>query len=424
MLTATKITELKRQRSQYISQAREVWTRGTQKAAGPSAEDRQDFDRLMRLADETKEQYARHEQLEAAERSLTPAERSNARRAMLVRRHPDYSPMVNESIEYRGLQSYRELFNRWMTGDRLVASDLPAEFRDTLLGTDTKGGFLATPVRIADEYVATVTNTTFVRQIATVIDLPEGKSLGAPQVSGRMANATWSSEIQANTEDTSITLGRRDLTPNLLPKFAKASIRVISASEKVQDFLYSEMAYSHGVTEEAAYMTGDGSGKPLGVFIASANGIPTGRDISTGNTTTAIGLQNLYEMKYGLKVQYRNDPSCRWVFGRTAMKAIMQLQDSSLRPVFQEAKEFGEPDRILGIPVAETEYAPSTFTTGLYVGLLGAFRYYWIVEAPNAFSIQRLIERYSDTNEIGYIARRWVDAAPVCAEAFVRSKLA
>ena len=38
--------------------------------------------------------------------------------------------------------------------------------------------------------------------------------------------------------------------------------------------------------------------------------------------------------------------------------------------------------------------------------------------------IQRLVELYAGTNEVGFIGRRWVDGSPVLEEAFSRLKLA
>ena len=70
-----------------------------------------------------------------------------------------------------------------------------------------------------------------------------------------------------------------------------------------------------------------------------------------------------------------------------------------------------------------SEYAPSTFTTGLYVAVLGNFEYYWIVELMD-MAIQRLVELYAATGEVGFIARRWVDGSPLLDEAFARVKLA
>ena len=38
--------------------------------------------------------------------------------------------------------------------------------------------------------------------------------------------------------------------------------------------------------------------------------------------------------------------------------------------------------------------------------------------------IQRLVELYAATNEVGFIGRRWVDGAPVQDEAFARLRMA
>ena len=70
-----------------------------------------------------------------------------------------------------------------------------------------------------------------------------------------------------------------------------------------------------------------------------------------------------------------------------------------------------------------SEWAPSTFTTGQYVGLLGDFKHYWIADALS-MQIQRLNELYAETNQDGFIARYEGDGAPALAEAFARVALA
>ena len=70
-----------------------------------------------------------------------------------------------------------------------------------------------------------------------------------------------------------------------------------------------------------------------------------------------------------------------------------------------------------------TENAPHTFTTGLYVGILGDFQYYWIVDGMN-MEIQVLTELYARQNQIDYLGRIETDGMPVLDEAFARVKLA
>ena len=167
-------------------------------------------------------------------------------------------------------------------------------------------------------------------------------------------------------------------------------------------------------------MTGDGSQKPLGVFVASADGISTARDVSTGNTATSIMGDGLIEAKYSLKEAYW--PRARWIFHRDAVKQIRKLKDGNGQYIWQAGISGGVPDRILELPYTTSEFAPNTFTTGQYVGILGDFQKYWIVDALDMV-MQRLTELYAETNQTGFIARYEGDGAPVLEEAFARVKL-
>jgi HK97 family phage major capsid protein len=417
-----KTVEKREKRAKLITQARDLWSAATAKEGGPTAEDKQEFDRLMDEGHRLKDEIEREDRLEAATRSLDEPEQ---RRSDPMRPEPRGGDQPTSVVEYRNSPQYRAVYSDWLATGQLRQERIPAEFRDTIIGTDAKGGFLATPTVLANELVRAVDNLTFVRQLARVFQLTEGKTLGVPRLSARMADANWTTEVAAVTEDTTMGLDRPDITPQLLSKLAKVSMRSLAGISNIETVVMDELAYAFAITEEKGYLTGNGTApNPLGMFTANANGIPAARDVSTGNTATALGAQNLFEMKYALKAGYRADPSTRWLWSRPAINTIMQLKDSQNRYLWESSLQAGQPDRLLNIPVAESEYVPATFTTGQYVGLLGAMRYYWIAEVPTAFSMQRLTELYAATSEVGFIGRRFLSGAPVLGEAFVRSKLA
>ncbi|MCK9600692.1 MAG: phage major capsid protein, partial [Sphaerochaeta sp.] len=81
------------------------------------------------------------------------------------------------------------------------------------------------------------------------------------------------------------------------------------------------------------------------------------------------------------------------------------------------------PDTILEIPFVMSEYAPSTFTSGSYVGIIGDFSYYWIADALS-MTIQRLVEIAARTNQTEFIGRLETDGMPMLADAFRRVTLA
>jgi hypothetical protein len=141
-----------------------------------------------------------------------------------------------------------------------------------------------------------------------------------------------------------------------------------------------------------------------------------GRDVSENSTKSGRQPQASFAPNHW--------PRAVWIFHRDAMKQIALLKDGNGRYLLQDSIAADEPDRIGGIPVLVSEYAPNTFTTGLYAGIIGDFTAgYWIVEAMT-YAVQRLSELYAETNQTGLIARAEIDGSPVLEEAFVRVKLA
>jgi HK97 family phage major capsid protein len=101
---------------------------------------------------------------------------------------------------------------------------------------------------------------------------------------------------------------------------------------------------------------------------------------------------------------------------------ISKIKDNEDRYIWEPSKVVGEPDRILGLPYQESEWVPNTFTSGLYVGILANWQFYWIADALD-LQIQRLSELYALSNQDGFVARMKTDGMPQIEEAFARVKL-
>jgi HK97 family phage major capsid protein len=237
-----------------------------------------------------------------------------------------------------------------------------------------------------------------------------------------MGAPTWTAEIKTGSEDSSLDFDKRTLTPHPLARRIKVSNDLLrQAVLNVDAIVRQRLAYQFGVVEENAYLNGNGSNQPLGVFTASDNGIGTARDVSTGNTTTAIKADNLIECKYTLKSQYMS--TAVWIFHRDTIKKVRQLKTGDGDYLWKQGISADRPDTILDRPYYMSEYAPSTFTASSYVGIIGDFSFYWIADALD-MTIQVLSDLYAETNQSGYIGRKATDGMPVLAEAFVRVKLA
>lgn len=318
---------------------------------------------------------------------------------------------------------YREAFVKYLTGHGRH------EQLGLQVSKDTKGGYLAPPQFVA-KFIKFVDDLVFMREISTVLPpMPEAVSIGVPTWTADPGDADWTAEIPSSdiAEDDTATLGRREFMPHLLTKLLKVSKKLLRSSVlDLETFLAQRLAYKFAITEEKAYLTGTGNQQPLGVFVASADGIPSTQDTTCASATvfTYAELVTLFET---LKQQYQANAT--WLVSRGFVRRARQLVDLEGQPLWSgglggQALTLGMADTILGRPYKVSEYVPSTFTTGLYIAAVGDFRTgYWIADSLG-MEVQYLGELFALKNQVGYLASKETDGAPVMAEAIVRLKLA
>lgn len=396
-----RLLDLRARRASLIAEARALLDRAEGEKRDLAGEEQGSYDKLLRDAEQIKAQIEREERQLALESEVRG----------IPTGIPAQGQPQTEAPEERRLQAFRSYL---LSG--------AAEYRALANDTDASGGYLHAPVEFHARLLLGLNNRVFARQHATVIPVTASDSLGFPTLTEDVSDPTWTTEIAAVNEDTAMAFGNRELKPNQLSKLVKVSMKLLRTSAiPVEQLVADRLSYKFSVAQENNFLNGNGTGKPLGIFTANADGVPASRDVSTGNTATAITADGLISAKYALKAQYRD--KARWVFHRDAMAAISKLKDNDGQYLWRASLREGEPDMLLGLPVDETEYAPNTFTTGLYVGALCCWEYYWIADLMG-MEIQRLNELYAATSQIGFIGRLYTDAAPVLGEAFVRVKLA
>jgi HK97 family phage major capsid protein len=335
----------------------------------------------------------------------------------------------------RSSAEYRAGFVAYLKGGQRELDRL-REKRTIVAGVDVDGGYLTAPEEFTNRVLKAADNYLFIRELATKFTVENAASLGVPTLDTDPDDADWTSELATGNEDNVMKFGKRELRPWPLARRLKISNQllrmasvsgVLSVNDESQggqgsgivNFITGRLGYKFAVTQEKAFMLGTGQGQPLGVFVASSRGISTNRDVTT-TATAAINFDSLMEAKYSLKVPYQ--PRGKWLFSRTAIRKIRQLKDSMGRYLWQESVQQGQPDKILDNEVIMSEYVPSVFTTGSYVGMFGDFSFYWIVEGAS-LQIQVLSELYAEQNLTGYIARSETDGMPALEEAFARIKL-
>lgn len=400
------LKSLRQERAKLIHDARELVDQADTEKRSMTDEENGQFNTMMDKANDLREQIQREENLREAENEIEQRREDEGQRERRGNGgEPD--PMLG--------------FRSWVQSGA-AGGEHGEAFRALSAGVNTEGGFLVAPEQFVTELIKAADDMVFMRGLSTTFQLERAASLGAPELTADPADADWTTELQTGSADGTMAFGKRALYPHPSAKRIKVSSDLLRKSLlPAEQIVMNRFAYKFGITEEKAFLTGNGDKQPLGVFTASANGVSTARDVSTDNTTTAIGADNLRNVKYQLKSQYQANAS--WIFHRDAIKMISKLKDGDGQYLWQEGIRQGDPDMLLGRPVYMSEYAPNTFTTGQYVGILGDFSHYWIVDALD-MQMQRLNELYAESNQVGFIARRETDGAPVLAEAFARVKLA
>jgi HK97 family phage major capsid protein len=352
------------------------------------------------------------------------------------RGNPSADAGENRGTRANATPEYRKAFSAYLRSG--IAS---AEVRALQMDSDTAGGFAVAPQEFSDKLIKLVDNQVFIRGLATVARVENAQSLGVPSLTTDPDDADWTTELATGNEDSSMAFGKREFRPHPLAKRIKVSAKLLRAATAfrvasrdsagsaggttIDDLVLARLGYKFGVAEEKAFMTGTGAQQPLGLFTASPDGIPTSRDVACASATV-VAPDDLINALYSLKPQYQQ--TARWGFNRTIVQVTRKLKDTNGQYIWapgaigQASLANGQPDTILGKPYFMSEYIPNVSTAGLYVGIVGDFSFYWIADALD-MTVQRLVELYAETNQVGFIGRKETDGMPVLGEAFARVTL-
>lgn len=403
---SVKLRELLEKRNRSVTEARAIIDKADNEKRALSDDEKRQSDALLKEAGDFRESIDRETALQNEERALIEA--------------------AGAAGEKRGLPQAPEAELRTLAFRKLImggASSLNAdETRSLTAGNDVQGGFLNAPQEFVASLIAKVKDYTFIRGLATVIPTTSNDGLGFPTLDTDVDDAEWSTEIKTATEDDALRFGKRELKPHPLKKLIKVSDKFLrTAALNPEAIVMDRAAYKFGITNEKAFLLGTGNQQPLGLFVASAQGINTDRDISTDMTATDFTADALKSVKYGLKAQYMSKAS--WLFHRDAVLKIAKIKDGEGQYIFELAEALGAIDTLMGRPLAMSEYAPNTFSASQYVGMFGDFSWYYIADSL-ALRVKRLNELYAATSQVGFIFDQETDGMPVLSEAFARIKTA
>ena len=281
------------------------------------------------------------------------------------------------------------------------------EIRNALqVGTDTEGGYLV-PDTFEKKLITTLEEENVIRKHAHVFTTSSG-SHKIPVVSTR-GTAAWVDE-EGQIPESDDAFGQQLIGAHKISTLIKVSEELLNDSAfDLENYFAAEFARRIGNAEEAAFLTGNGSGKPTGI-LADIGGAEIG---VTAASETAITADEIIDLFYSLKSPYRK--KAIWVLNDRTIKAIRKLKDSNGQYLWQPALHEGEYDTILGKRIYTSPFAPE-IGAGAKTIAFGDFSYYWIGDRQGV-AFKRLNERYAETGQVGFLASKRVDAKLVLPEA-------
>jgi len=274
------------------------------------------------------------------------------------------------------------------------------------VGTDSEGGYL-----VPDEFERTLVQALEVqnvfRQFAHVIQTANGERK-IPVVAST-GSASWVDE-EGTITDSDDAFSQVSLSAYKLGTLIKVSDELLNDSVfNLEAYIAKEFARRIGNKEEEAFIVGDGSGKPTGIFSATGGG-QTG---VTAASATAITFDEVIDLYHSLKQPYRN--TAIFITNDATIKAIRKLKTTDGQYLWSPSIKDGAPDTILGRPVYTSPYVP-TIAASASVMAFGDFSYYWIGDRQGR-TFQRLNELYAVTGQRGFIATQRVDGKLILPEA-------
>ncbi|MCR5621408.1 MAG: phage major capsid protein [Treponema sp.] len=252
------------------------------------------------------------------------------------------------------------------------------------------------------------------------VHLSKAAGIGVPYEAADADDAAWTTEVPVSIADeSSLSYGKRELGAHALVKLVTISDKALKTNAfNLESIIGDKIRYKMQAALENAIINGSGAGQPLGLFTASANGIPASADFEAASAT-ALAADDIIKAKRSLKSAYRSRAS--WLFHPDTVTKLLLLKDKNDQYLWRSGLTVSDPDILDGAPVIESDFVPNTMTTGLYVGMFGDFSRYWMTMV-DSIAITRLTEKYYPS--VGFSALAYADGQPVMAEAFTRIKMA
>jgi HK97 family phage major capsid protein len=253
--------------------------------------------------------------------------------------------------------------------------------KDVTIGTAASGGY-AVPEIIGRDIDKFVSLANPLRSLAKVVQV--GSSDYKELLDIRGESVGWVAETGTRSATTTPQL--REIVPTHGELYAYPQASEWSLDDvffNVQEWLVENVGMSFAASEAQAYIDGNGTSKPTGIYntapVSTADGASPLRAaaaiqfVPSAASPDAITPDSLLDLRYTVKSEYLDGPGVAWIMNRTTAAAVRKLKDTTNDYLWQQGLALGQPATLLGFPVVISDAMPD-IATNAHPVLFGNFR--------------------------------------------------
>lgn len=187
--------------------------------------------------------------------------------------------------------------------------------------------------------------------------------------------------------------------------------------------LQMQFADAKAEAEDDAFAVGAGATGPQGVLAHptvatqfTKSGVAAALYDSTHN-----GIDPLITCLYALMKTYRRNAT--WAMNSNTEAVVRTLKDANGQYLWQPPVQAGAPATLLGRPLVNPEGMPDIAANSFPIAI-GDFKRGYRIRDRKGLSVQRLVERYAEYDQTGFLIKSRTGGQVVLAEAFRLIKIA
>lgn len=271
-------------------------------------------------------------------------------------------------------------------------------------GVDTDGGYLV-PEEWDKRLIDVLNEENIMRGLATTLKTSGEHKIN---IAATKPTAAWIEE-GGELQFTDAKFGQKILDAHKLHVAIKITEELLYDNAfNLEAYITTQFGKALANAEEDAFLNGDGTGKPVGLFHETKGG-----ETAITLTGTKIASDDVLNLIYKLKRPYRQKAS--FIMNDQTLADLRKLKDNNGAYLWQPSYQAGEPDRLCGYGIHTSAFAP-TVEAGKPVMAFGDYSYYNIGDRGSR-SFQPLRELFAGNGMIGYVAKERVDGLLILPEA-------